>query len=296
MRLALIAAVVAMAAGRVDAGPSQDFQEGQKSFRERDWSSAIKGLNSLVRPVLKLADQHQLVETYLMLGTARYESGDRETAKLEFREALKLEPSRELVVSGFYSEGAVRVFDETKDELRRQTEADAKQKRDAELKAKIDEYLKNLVVYENHPYYVNFVPFGVPQFQGKRRLEGTILAGSQAITFGTSVSIWIYLATTYGFPRGKVPSATDVTGVNRLQVAEIGAGLAFFALYGVGVYDAITHYQAQTRVKADPSLLPPDLRPSTDEPKPLPKSPKSSFHVIPVLVPNGAGIGLTWEH
>jgi hypothetical protein len=295
MRAAVIFAVVVLGVGTTSAGPSDEFATGQRYFKNRDFSSAILPLNDLVRPVLKLADQSQLIETYLMLGTSRFETSDRDGAKREFREALKLDPNRELVVSGYYSEGAVRVFYETKDDLRRQSEADAKKKRDAELKAQIDAYLKNLVVLENHPYYVNFVPFGVPQFQGKRPGAGAILAGTQAISFGTSVSVWLYLATKYGFPRGKVPT-TDIDATNRLVAIEEIAGIAFIGLYGYGVYDAITHYQSQTRVKADPSLLPPELRPSSDEPKPKPTPPKSSFHVIPMLVPNGAGVGLIWEH
>ena len=62
-----------------------------------------------------------------------------------------------------------------------------------------------------------------------------------------------------------------------------------------GIYDAITHYQATTQVKApDLNSLPPGLRPNLPAPKPRPD--KTSFRVVPMFSPSGAGIGLSWEH
>src|SRR5262249_3660778 len=153
---------------------------------------------------------------------------------------------------------------------------EADKKRVAELNKRIQDYLKNAVVYENHPYYLNFVPFGVPQFTAKRPLWGSIFAGSQTVTFATSAGIWLYLSTKYGFPRGKVPTE-DAPGAVRLQQLEIASGALFLAFYAWGVYDGITHYQAQTRIKADDSILPPELRP--EKPPDKPKKKTSNLHL-----------------
>jgi len=221
-------------------------------------------------------------------------NGDPDGAKAEYAQALQLEPNRQLIVNGHYEERAVRVFDETKDDLRRAAEADAKKKEAEATKRALELYLKNLVVVENHPYYVNFIPLGVPQFQGKRPLAGSILGVGQAVTLATSVSTWLYLSTKYGFPNGKVPTP-EVDSARRYQQLEIGTGVAFLLLYGYGVYDAISNYQAQTRVQTpDLNSLPKELRPNL--PSTTPPSKKTSFRVIPLLVPNGAGIGLSWEH
>jgi hypothetical protein len=290
VRAAVVALVIAIASVASGA-PSDDFAKGRQYFKAKDYGSAQPILNDLVHPKARLASSDDLVECYIMLGTARVENGDRDGAKAEFAAALQLQPDKVLVVNGYYSETAVRVFDETKDDLRRAREDDDRRKAEARRQADFDAYVKSLIVYENHPYYVNFVPLGVPQFQGKRPLRGTILAVGQAVTLGTSVSTWLYLSTKYGFPNGKVPTA-EVESARNFQQLEIGAGIAFFGLYAWGVYDSITHYQAQTRVKADPDLLPPGLRPQTKTPAPS----KTSFRLIPLLVPNGAGIGLTWEN
>ena len=69
------------------------------------------------------------------------------------------------------------------------------------------------------------------------------------------------------------------------------------AAYIYGVIDANLHYQRQTRLQSDPTLLPPALR-DLDNPAPLPKKPppkQTSFHLGPILVPSGAGLGLAWE-
>lgn len=290
MRAAVVLVVIA-AASVVAAAPSDEFAKGRQYFKAKDYGSAQPILNDLVHPKAQLASSDDLVECYIMLGTSRVENGDRDGAKGEFAAALQLQPDKVLVVNGYYSEKAVRVFDETKDDLRRAKEDDDRRKADASRQAALEAYVKSLIVYENHPYYVNFVPLGVPQFQGKRPVRATILAVGQAVTLGTSVSTWLYLSTKYGFPNGKVPTA-EVQSARNFQQLEIGAGIAFLGLYAWGVYDAITHYQAQTRVKGDESLIPPELRQTT--PKPPPK--KTSFRLIPLLVPNGAGIGLTWEN
>ena len=67
----------------------------------------------------------------------------------------------------------------------------------------------------------------------------------------------------------------------------------------LGVVDAYVHYKPQTRTAIDESVLPPELRgllkPETSAPAPK-KKPKTSFRVVPMLTPDGAGIGLSWEN
>jgi len=292
--VALGIAMLAVVAGAAYADPSQQLDKGRQYFKAKDYGSAQPILNDLVHPRPQLASANDLVECYLMLGTSRVENGDSSGAKEEFEKALELDPTKNLVVNGYYSERAVRVFDETKDDIRRRNEAVAKTKEEAEKKLALERFLQNLVVVESHPYYINFLPFGVAQFQTKHPIKGSILAIGQALTLGGSVSTWLYLSTKYGFPNGKVPTA-EVDSARNYQQLEIGAGLAFFGLYAWGIYDAITHYQATTQVKApDLNSLPPGLRPNLPVTKPPPK--KTSFRVVPMFSPNGAGISLSWEH
>ena len=68
------------------------------------------------------------------------------------------------------------------------------------------------------------------------------------------------------------------------------SGAAFWALYGLSIFDALRHYTPRTQLKADDSLLPEELKNALKKPPQ-----KSSWRIIPMPVPNGAGVGLSWE-
>jgi hypothetical protein len=81
---------------------------------------------------------------------------------------------------------------------------------------------------------------------------------------------------------------TDGPRVRRLQQIEIGTGIGFFALYAWGVYDAIRHYKPRRQIQGDDSLIPPEILNPT-------KTKRTSFHIAPMLSPDGVGVGLGWE-
>src|SRR3569623_1703576 len=139
-------------------------------------------------------------------------------------------------------------------------------------------------VVETHQYYLNFLPFGAGQFQNHDRWAGIGFATGEAATLATSLGIWFYLTDKYGINCPKCVATADAPGVLRLQQVEIGAGIAFFAVYGASILHALYHYQPHIEGKSDPSLLPPDMR--TVEP-----AKKTSFrdriHIGPMLTPSG---------
>jgi tetratricopeptide (TPR) repeat protein len=287
------------------AAPALQLDRGRDSFKRGDWQSAIEVINLLLYPELQLARKEQVVEAHILLGAAYYQTGNRERAREEFQRALEIEPEQS-IGSRLYSEGAIRLFDETKTDLRIAREREDEKRRVAQRLAEIEAYKKSLIVYETHPYYVNFVPFGAGQFQNQQRGKGIAFAASQAVTGGISAGIFLYLASKYGLVSSEVPFE-DGPVVRRLQEAEIAAGAMFLGLYAWGVVDSLLHYKPRQRVGGADSLLPPelrdlrDLRDRSDPAKPAPKpTPKTSLldrvHVHPVLVPNGgAGIGLSLE-
>jgi tetratricopeptide (TPR) repeat protein len=289
-------ALVLATAPPAHANPSLDLANARIDFRNKNCDEAVRKLNFLLYPdPPKIGDKEELWEAHALYGACYCDQGQRDRAREEFTRAYYIQPEKSLD-DAFYSACALRLFDTTKAELKEKAAKEAEKKRVAEMNARVKDYLEKAVVYENHPYYLNFLPFGVPQFTAKRSLWGSIFAGSQAVTFSTSAGIWFYLSTKYGFPRGKVPTL-DAPGALRLQQIEIGSGALFLGFYAWGVYDAIKHYQAQTRIKADDSILPPELRPEKPPDKPTKtKKPTSSLHLTPLLLPDGGGLGLTWEN
>jgi tetratricopeptide (TPR) repeat protein len=305
MRLLTLACAAALTTAGVGAGapgpraahaspsaaPALQLDRGRDSFKRGDWQSAIEVINLLLYPELQLARKEQVVEAHILLGAAFYQAGDRERAREEFQRALEIEPEQS-IGTRLYSEGAIRLFEETKTDLRIAREREDEKRRIAQRLAEIEAYKKSLIVYETHPYYVNFVPFGAGQFQNQQRGKGILFAASQAVTGGISAGIFLYLASKYGLVSSAVPIEDGPT-VRRLQELEIATGAAFLGLYAWGVVDSLLHYKPRQLVGGADSLLPPELR---DPPKPAQKaSLRDRVLVHPVLVPSGAGIGLSLE-
>jgi tetratricopeptide (TPR) repeat protein len=290
VRLALI--VVAALVATVHATPSEDLDQAKSAYRSGQYTRALPLFNALLYPPPpKLARSEELADAYLALGVCRYETGDTPGAKREFDTALgfnsdlRIDP---LVVS---DQTAIDVFNQSRLDREQRTAADNERKRKADLRKLRD----SIIGFESHPLYLNFVPFGVGQFQNKQDAKGAFFAATEGVTLIASVSIWLYLVNTYGVRSTRV-GQEDATRVLRLQQIEIGTGFAFLGLWVLGAVDSYLNYKPQTRAEIDDSLLPIELR---DLDKPAPKKklpPKTSFHVLPMLVPNGAGIGLAWEN
>ena len=288
MRVALSALALVALAAPAHATPSGDLEAARKSFREHDWQQTIRLATDLIYPKEKLGSPDDLVEAHVLLGASDFELGDPDTARAEFTKALEIERDRELTHTVF-SDGVVKLFDDTKADLERRDREREQAENQANLQQKVETYLQNSHLYEAHPYYVNFVPFGAGQFQNHKRLRGVLLAVGESVTLVASASIWYYLVETYGLSSSRVPIG-DAQTVRTLQQFEIGTGVAFLGLWGFGVVDALIHYRPTELKKSDESLLPPELRPRKKT------SLLQRIHVLPMVLPTGGGLGVSWEN
>lgn len=288
-----IAALVAAAAGSAGASPTQDLEQARQAFRGHDYNQARMLATFLLYPDEKIAQPVDLVEAHVILGASDFETGHRAEAKLEFEKALQIQPDK-VLTDMLFSEGAIRLFDETKADIEARTRRDDELRKIADERERIRKYRESLVVVERRSFGVNFMPFGAGQFQNKQPVRGILFAAGETLTVGISAGIYAYLAGKYGL-KATVPVA-DVPGVLRLQQIEVGTGIAFFALYAGGVVDALLHYKPRVQIEGDDSLLPqqPDA-PDAKKPRPATTSLLDRMHLAPIVAPGGAGIGLTWE-
>ena len=284
MRAALI--IVALLASSIaHAGPLQDLERAQRNFKSKDCQSAIPILKDLLYPKPQLARTSDLCEAHVLLGVCHYEGGRREDAKSEFEACLGLDPSKTLEPL-IFSEGQVRLFDETR------ADVEARAKRDRELREleerneRIRRLLENTRQYETRSWAVNFVPLGAPQFQNGDRTKGFLVAAGQGVTAATSLGVFLYLAGTYGL-EAQVP-LEDAASVRRLQQIQVVSGGLFFLIYGYSVIDGFWHFKPRVQVDVDPQLRE-ELK------KTAPKKTASRLQIGPMLLPGGAGIGLTLE-
>ena len=290
------AAVVAAAATVATASPRQDLEQARQSFRQHDYDSARKLATFLLYPEEKLAMPADLVEAHVILGASNFETGHVAEAKTEFEKVLQIQPERSLT-DLLFSDGAIRLFDQTKAEIVEREQRDAQVRAISEERERIRKYKESLVIVEKRSFIINFAPFGAGQFQNKQPTRGVLFAVGQGITSGTSVGVFLYLAGKYGL-NAKVPEP-DGRGARQLQQLEIGAGIAFYAIYAWGVVDALLHYKPSVQIQGDDSLLP-VLRERPPVPVPAKKPRKTSIldrlHVGPMVARDSAGIGLTWEN
>jgi tetratricopeptide (TPR) repeat protein len=276
----------------VQATPSDDLDKAREAYRGGQYGIALPLFNALLYPPPpRLAQQQELKDAYLALGVCRFETGDPTGAKREFEQALALDPASTIdpvIVSDL---SAIQAFNETKLDMKARADDDAEAKRRAELRKIRESY----VGVEQHSLALNFVPFGVGQFQNHQWEKGIAFSMTEGLTFVTSVSIYAYLVNTYGIRSTRVP-IEDGPSVRHLQQIEIGTGVAFLGLWVWSAIDAYRHFTPATRVEIDESLLPPELR-GLDKPARPTKPGKTSLldHLAPMITPNGGGIGFSWE-
>jgi hypothetical protein len=294
-RLAVaVAALVAAVASRAGASPTQDLERARQAFREHDYESAAKLSTYLLYPEERLGLPVDLVEAHVILGASSFEVGHRAEAKREFERALQIQPEK-VLTDMLFSDGAIRLFDETKADIEARARRDAELRKIADERERIRKYRESLVVVERRSFGVNFLPFGAGQFQNKQPTRGLLFAAGEGLTGGLSVGIFIYLSGRYGLT-ASVPPA-EVPAVHQLEQIEIGAGIAFFAIYALGVVDSLLHYKPRVQIEGDDSLLPlpPDV-PDARKPRPAKTSILGRVHLAPIVAPGGAGVGLIWEN
>ncbi len=287
MRSALTIALLVVASV-ASASPLQELDQAQSSFRHGDCPSAIRILKDLLYPRPQLARTSDLVEAHVVLGACQYELGHREDAKGEFEAALSLDPTKTLESIGGYTEGQIRVFDETRADIEARAKRDRELRELEERNERIRKLLENTRQYETRSWAVNFVPFGAGQFQNGQRTKGILFAAGQGIPAVTSAGIFLYLAGKYGL-EAKVP-LEDGPSIRRLQQIEIATGAAFFGIYAWSVIDGLLHFKPRVQTDIDPALREELLKTA-----PKPKT-SSRIHFGPVLLPGGAGIGLSLEN
>jgi tetratricopeptide (TPR) repeat protein len=271
--------------------PRETLALARDLFRAKNFRDAAEKLGAILFPTEQLALPSDLAEARLLLGVCFVETGRPGEAKDEFRKLLLLEPDKTLDQQSF-SKNAIRVFDETKSEVEDEKRKIADRQRIDAIRKAQEDYIKSLRPIEIHSLVENFAPFGGAQFLEHRTGWGVAFFTSQTLTMGVSLGTWLFLVGKYGLQANNVP-AQDVTSVRSLQTLEIASGVAFFALYGLGVADSFSHYHARVQLQGDESLLPPEMRVPAKRKK---TSLRERIHVFPMATAHGAGIAIGWEN
>jgi hypothetical protein len=275
---------------RLAAAPARDtphetFDRGRTAFGRAEYKRAIEILKPLLYPEVVLDSEGEVVQAHRMLGVAYLFESKPEDARREFHKLLELRPDYrfdplldpQLVVDTFNSvvkqeEAEIAAIESRR--RQRDQELAARRQREAQLRAPPP----SVLVYEHHPYALNFVPFGVGQFQNGQRRKGWLFFGVEAGLAAISIGALVTNFALYGVaprrgckmlppvpannvplpcPPDQIDHSQEQTSQDLLHVQLVSGGL-FFAAAIWGVIDAVRHYQRDVLLPEPPSKS--DLR------------------------------------
>jgi len=196
---------------------SEGFQKAYSMYAYGDFKEAAKQFHSLLYPLV-LKDKDEILKAYQYLGICYYILDQKLAAENEFRAILRTDPHYSLDPL-FTPPQIVEFFDE----LKRAIGMEAQRKRAL--------------------FFLNFVPFGVGQFQNGQKTKGYLLLGVEGTALLTNLVTYYTRKTMETSP--DTYSKDDVKTANRLQDAQL---IAFWVFVGTGVYgivDAVWNFPAE---------------------------------------------------
>lgn len=286
---ALIGALAALAlalpaTARADA--SADLVAGRNQYVRGEYDGAIQTLNPLLYPRPQLRSEKDIVAAHYFLGASYFWTDKRDDARREFVSVLSLEPDYELdpateAVDLYY------FFNQVKSDLREQLEEIRRQKRLAEerkqqeIEERIRKASRKVIVertIHQSPWWVNFVPFGVPQLQRGQKGMGMLFLSGEAVTAGLSFAVLGYTMLEYGgWPLDYPRDNATRNDINALRAVQITSGALFWLIYGGQIIHGFDSQPPAVTVK------------TRDEPL------YTRFRLTPTAGDGGVGVGLQWE-
>jgi hypothetical protein len=261
---------------RLDASPSGDLREAERAYERGDYRRVIQLISPLLYPKIQFSDSQRTIKAYTLLGISYVFEKNNTEAEIQFLAILSQRPGFRLDPL-FYPEAAVELFEEVKrqnaekiqnflererQEQEGQRQADLLRQKEQRrpirpMKKNDDEVIVRTII--NRPYWLNFMPLGVGQFQNGHRKKAYILMSTQLSLMAISAGTAIGVRTAYsGHPLGTEQYNT-AQALNTVQL--VSASLCVASIV-YGVIDALVYYQPQSitvnRYKKSPLIT---LRP-----------------------------------
>ncbi|MBW2733815.1 MAG: hypothetical protein JRH20_15615 [Deltaproteobacteria bacterium] len=238
--------------------PENTFRKATTSYERGAYKRVITLLRPLLYPKNRLSARKMQLQAHKMLGVSYVFEKNHLAAEQSFIAILAQVPKFRLdpLVD---PPAAVKVFEAVRirsnDMLRKIEEAqraeerrqrDEQKERERELKelrqaAKRGSQVLERTI-ERHPYWLNFIPFGVGQFQNGHRVKGAIVLSAQIAT--AVASLGMALGYRIRFPDGRY-SPEEKSTVDTLRTGQMLSGAVFWALVVYGVLDAINYHQPE---------------------------------------------------
>ncbi len=282
MRAALTVALLACAGAALAkpptetaaAEPQRDPPEvrlarGRQAYDRGDFPRAIDELYPLLYPTVQLAADDEIAARKL-LALAYFQQRAPAQAEEELNALLQIKPDfgldrsidppNAIVFLDTIRKRNQKRLQEIAEQQRREQEEEDRRRREREEDERRRREARPIVVEKKvteHWFVLNFVPFGVGQFQNGQRGKGLLFAGSQLALGGASLALWAVVeASRYGWQQQTPPGPTHDQRqlAVQLEVASVVLGALFWIDVGIGIVDSLIHYKP--RVVVVPSVQP----------------------------------------
>ena len=225
--------------------PKDEFQIGLNAYLYGDFPEVIRRLRPLIEPTVRLTNPADLVKCYEQLALAYYFLNQREDAKDIFGRLLRFRPDQKLNpilvpadVIVFYG----KVRDELAEELQRQRELLAKERRENEERRRLKNLREVHIERRRNSRFVAAMPFGLGQFQNNDTALGVLFLGTELAAAGLSLGLY---ASVENLRKEGRFAREDISRVRSLQTAQvISGGIALGMMVG-GIVHALWTYQDQ---------------------------------------------------
>jgi hypothetical protein len=268
--------IAILVASLLFASPEADLKRARARFDFGAYADCAGTLRQLLSESPELSEP-EAVEVYRMLGISEFELRDLGQARSAFVNLLSWDPDYALD-SFLVPPPIVELFDQVKRENEPALAPLRERRRDLkEQKRLADEAKRRLLVedqartgpptkivrVQERLYLFNWMPLGAGQYQNGERAKGTAIAAGQ-VTAGLVNLATFLLHNQIADDRSRLCTSSesncsrppftdsDRTMLGRIEAAKyVSAGL-FWALYGLGVWDAHRHFVPVVETEISP--------------------------------------------
>ena len=243
------------------------LMRAENAYVRRRYTTVIEILQPIYENIQCIDDQNGVIELELLLGVAYFEKGNSALADTFFLNVLRTEPDHIV--------GSVITLPETSarriETLRTEHAEELDKLRSQMSPNTIIESLYVLTEKEEHPYWLNFLPFGVGVFQMHETTWGAIYASLQSAGIVMSIlgggMVEYYRGDNYSFTSKNYAHAKNWQTIQIIGISLIAAG------YVSSVIHALIIHEDSTMIIHSPTQTRPDIS-----------------SVSPFILPDGAGI------
>jgi hypothetical protein len=259
------------------ATPDADVKRARDRYEFGAYADAAGAVREMLSHTPELPEP-LAVEAYRILGLSEYQLGDKAAARTAFVHLLSIDPDQTLdpfLVPPPIVEFFDKVRLEAEPELaplrerKKQLKEQERLAEEARRRLLAEEQIRSgppskIVVVQEHIYLLNFLPFGVGQFQNGDNTKGIIIAVSQVVLGAVNIgAIFAHnaiaddpsrrcsVSTPNNCSNPPIPDSDRALLQSIDIVKYVSAGL-FWGVYVYGVADSLVHYVPRIETEIGP--------------------------------------------